>query len=421
MKNRYMENEYFSLALFFLTFIMYAIVYMTKNCYSAAMVYLVEENILTKSQTGTINSVFYLVYAPFQIIGGMSADKRSPYILISIGLLGAALCNFLILFVQSYRLILLIWAFNGAIQFGIWPGAFKIVSQCLAPAHRLGGIFYITLASTTGLIVSYLIAGMVSGWRGNFIVAAVSLVICFVIWVVFGKILGTKMVDEDPVHHGIAHLPEVKKYENKPTDNFILTVFKSGLVILLPVAILKSLFSLGTQAVVPTMIRESYDGISPAFASILAIIPILAGLAGKFFIQLIYKKKIYNECITIAVIMAVMLPFVIMMLLIGKINVIFIIGIMSLMVMLSTTATMVSIPYIPMRFVDIGRNATVSGLVNAMSSLGIVAANFVSPRIADSYGWTAVIISWIVFALLAIVLSLGAYVPWKRFINKTEK
>lgn len=420
MKNKYMENEHLSLILFILIFTTYAIVYMTKNCYSAAMVYLVEDNVLTKSQTGTINSVFYLVYAPFQIIGGMVADKRSPYVLISIGLLGAALSNFLILVVQSYHLILIICAFNGAIQFGIWPGVFKIVSQSLAPAHRLSAIFYITLASTAGLVLSYLVAGMVSGWRGNFIVAASSLIITFVVWVILGRFLGKKMVCEEPQSHGVAHLPEVKKYDNEPADNFLITVFKSGLIILLPVVVIKSLFAFGIQAVIPTMIRESYNGISSSLASILAIVPILAGLAGKFILQRIYKNKIYNECITIALIMSVMLPFVIMMLLIGKINVILIVCIISAVVMLSNTANTVSIPYVSMRFVKMGRNATVSGLTNAMSSLGIVTANLVSPRIADSYGWISVINSWIIFALAAILLSGIAYIPWNRFIKKTK-
>jgi len=84
---------------------------------------------------------------------------------------------------------------------------------------------------------------------------------------------------------------------------------------------------------------------------------------------------------------------------------------------MATGVSLVNTPYISMRFIKIGRNGTVSGIVNAMASLGIVVANFVSPRIADSYGWIAVIIAWIGFAVVSVVLSLIAYVPWKKFIK----
>ena len=93
MNDKCIHNEKISIALFFLTLIMYSLVYMTKNCYSAAMVLLVNEGILTKTQTGSISAAFYLFYAPFQIIGGMAADKYSPFNLIFIGLFGSTLCN----------------------------------------------------------------------------------------------------------------------------------------------------------------------------------------------------------------------------------------------------------------------------------------------------------------------------------------
>ena len=420
MKNKYMENERYSLVLFLLVAIVYAIIYMTKNCYSAAMVHLVNEGVLTKSQTGTINSVFYLVYAPFQIVGGIAADRYSPYKLIAIGILGAAVSNLLILFVQSYYLILLIWAFNGAIQFGVWPGVFKIVSQSLAPSHRHNAIFYISFSSTMGLIMSYLLAGVVSGWRGNFVVSSVSLFVSFAVWVVLGKILDKKMVSEDPVHHGIAHLPEIKKYDSKPCESFLPVLFKSGLFILLPVVVLKSVFSLGVQAITPTMIFESYDSISPAVASVLTIIPVLAGVAGKFIMQAVYSKKIYNEAMTIGAVMAAMIPFVALIALVGKINVWFIVALLSMVVLMATGVSLVNTPYISMRFIKIGRNGTVSGIINAMASLGIVVANFVSPRIADSFGWTAVIIAWIGFAVVSVALSLIAYIPWKKFIKNPK-
>ena len=70
MTRKYVADHRYSGLLFVLVFMMYSLVYMTKNCYSAAMASIVDAGIMTKSQTGLIAACFYLVYAPFQIIGG---------------------------------------------------------------------------------------------------------------------------------------------------------------------------------------------------------------------------------------------------------------------------------------------------------------------------------------------------------------
>ena len=74
----HLENKKISRRFFWLLWLLYAVVYMTKSCYSAAMASIVSEGILTKSQTGLINAAFYGVYAPLQIVGGIFADKYNP-------------------------------------------------------------------------------------------------------------------------------------------------------------------------------------------------------------------------------------------------------------------------------------------------------------------------------------------------------
>ena len=299
MKNKYMANERLSVLLFFSIAIMYAIIYMTKNCYSAAMVRLVEEGTLTKSQTGTISALFYLVYGPFQIVGGMAADKYSPYKLIAIGFIGAALANALIVLNSNYYFMMTVWTLNGIVQFGVWPAIFKLVSTSLAPEHRHNGVFYITFASTTGLIMSYVLAGAVSGWRMNFIVSAIALTVASAYWLVAGKLFDKNMICEDIQSHGNPHLPEVKKHEKRKDTGFVRLLFTSGFVLVLPVIILQSVFSLGIQAVAPSMFAESYDNVSASVASLLTIVPIVIGVAGKFVIKWVYHKKIYNECMAL--------------------------------------------------------------------------------------------------------------------------
>ncbi|MBQ9921974.1 MAG: MFS transporter, partial [Clostridia bacterium] len=111
MNRKYIEDHKKSIYLFLLVFISYALVYMTKNCYSAAMTSIVAEGIMTKSQTGFIAAMFYLVYAPFQIIGGILSDKYDPGKLILTGVIGAGAANLLVYFFSTnYIAMTIIWS-----------------------------------------------------------------------------------------------------------------------------------------------------------------------------------------------------------------------------------------------------------------------------------------------------------------------
>lgn len=420
MKNKYMENEHLSLFLFLTLAVIYCLIYMTKNCYSAAMVLLVEEGVLTKTQTGTISAMFYLVYAPFQIAGGIAADKYSPYKLIAIGLVGAAIANLAIIFTDNYYVMMVVWSFNAAIQFGVWPGIFKIVSTILAPAHRHNAIFYITFSSTAGSVLSYLIAGLVSSWKSNFEISAIVLFACSALWIVSGKFFDKKMVNEEPVGHGVAHLPEHKKHETESDGNMLRLLIVSGLLIMLPAVMLKSMFSVGVQSVVPSMLKESYPGVSSSVASVLNIFPILVGILGKYVMQFFYRKKTHNESIAMTLCMLVMLVPLFVMTFVGKINVWFIVVMVSMVLLISNASGLVSTSYIPVRFSKFGKTATVSGIINAMASLGIVMANFVSPRLADVFGWVEVIYAWIIFAAAAALIFFVSFFPWRKFVTKLQ-
>ena len=139
------------------------------------MAIIVEEGVMTKSQTGLINAAFWAVYALFQVFGGLAADKFSPFKLIIIGVAGAAISNLVIYFNQSYAVIMTAWIFNAIAQFGLWPGVFKILSTQLAPSLRRTAVFWMLFATSLGLGLSMLTASFVGNWKYNFLISATSL------------------------------------------------------------------------------------------------------------------------------------------------------------------------------------------------------------------------------------------------------
>ena len=183
-KQKYLEDVNLSIVLFAFIFLLYAVVYMTKNMFSSAMAVIVEEGVMTKSQTGLINAIFWLVYAPFQIVGGFAADKYSPFKLIMIGLIGSLIANVVIYFNQSYYVMMGAWTFNAIIQFGVWPGVFKVVSTQLAPEIRKKSVFWLLFATSVGLGISMLVASFVTNWQNNFLVSAIWLAVMIVAYAI---------------------------------------------------------------------------------------------------------------------------------------------------------------------------------------------------------------------------------------------
>ena len=253
LENRYLTDKRKSVCLFLLVFISYALIYMTKNCYSAAMASIVDEGIMSKSETGLIAAMFYLVYAPFQIVGGIAVDKYPADKLVLIGIVGAGISNLMIYLVEGYVAMIIIWSFNAIVQFGVWPGIFKIVSTQLKEEHRPMGIFYISMTPTVGLILSYVSAAFIKHWKYNFLFSAISLFILAVVFFVVYAYVKRRMIVKEELH---TVENEVEIRSNISTFKLMM---RAGIPFLLIVNIIYSLLNLGIKALAPVMLMESYE------------------------------------------------------------------------------------------------------------------------------------------------------------------
>lgn len=131
---------------------------------------------LSLPQAGLLQTVFAAVYACGQLVNGTIVDRVNPVRHMFTGLLGASACNFLMGFVSSYPLMLILWAANGVFQSMMWTPIMRIVTlyyDDTATRERANG----TLAMT--LIVGHFGAWAISGflgellnWRFAFIVPA---------------------------------------------------------------------------------------------------------------------------------------------------------------------------------------------------------------------------------------------------------
>ena len=383
---------------------------MTKNCFSAAMASIVEANVMTKSETGLISSAFYVFYAPFQIIGGIAVDKYSPYKLILIGMVGAGIANILIFLLEGYVAMLIIWSLNGIVQFGVWPGIFKIVTTELLPKHRSNGVLYIHTSYTVGLALSYLSAALISEWKNNFLFSAVTLFSLAVIFLVLYKLLARYMTEDGADTKVGEEKPPADKI---PLREKLSVIVKAGIPLVLIISLIHSLLNLGIKALAPVMLMESYAAIDSSLANILNILLIVAGPIGLFashtprFMRLSPTKAL-------TVLLALSLPLLLVICFIGKIPSAFAILAMSL-VMVCTGAMSILFSNIARGFVRYNCVGTLIGTINCMSAGGILVANYAFSRIAEAKGWQFTAGCWLALTALAFLLALASIPLWSRF------
>ena len=398
--------------MFIAVFSMYSLVCMTKQCFNAAMADIVNDGVLTKSQTGLIISAFYVIYAPTQLIGGIAADKFDSERLILIGLIGAAAANTVIFFSQSYYIMLAAWSFNALVQFGLWSSILKILVSELHSTHRHNAVAYIAIAQPLGAVLAYLTAAVISGWRYTFAISALILIITSVAFHGAYKNIKKRMADEKEHHM----YPEPRmRHKTKPLKKMDM-IFGSGLIFIAIMMMLREMVGSGIKGLSPVMLMESYDRVTPAIGNSMNIIIILFGTLGVIFAGLINRHNRHREVLILTVFLLMTIPGLCAIVFIGKINIIICVFALTwLHGLMMACATIINCW--GMRFRIYGCEGTVAGIINSAASIGIMIESYGFCALADKAGWTTVIYTWIIMLVLCEVMLVLAATLWASFIK----
>ena len=412
--NIHFENKRASRIFFAFIWLMYALVYMTKNCFSGALSAIVAEGSLTLSEASLIIASFYLAYTPLQIVGGILADKINPEKLITIGLLGSAVSNVIIYFNQNFWVMLSAWVFSAMIQFALWPAVFKIVSSQLVRSDRSKMIFFMQFSGSIGLIMSYGISAILPDWRYNFAISAVTLALLAIVLQAFCIKLNPIVVkDKIPVK-----VMDVDPNDDPGRGMTKLSIFlASGFVAIIPAVVLKTMVENSTKTLSPTMLSQSYESISPSIGNILNILIIIAGACGTLVLKsLVFPKLIKNEFVCFLCVLVAALPFTLLLRRVGDLPVWVVVAALCFVCMLLSASGYLTQHY-NMNFVKYGLNGTAAGILNAAASLAFVIQYCAFGPIAEDFGWQTVTTLWIVMVALSMVFVAVGIRPYARFLK----
>lgn len=411
----HLENKKMGKFFFWFLWGMYVLVYMTKYCFSSALAPIVESGLLTKTETGIIAASFHVVYAPLQVVGGMFADRYNPERMIKIGLFGGAVANLVIFFNQNFYVMLFSWMFNAAIQFAIWPSVFKIMASQLPRSEKPKNIFLLSLSPAAGLLVAFIVAGLLPKWQLNFAVSALVLLGLFI-----AMHFVTKKVDRFMLPDRETLMENIREKDSRGFTLMKL-MLTSGLVFLVGVTFLRTMIGQGAQTLAPTMLMETYDGISASIGNILNIIVIACGVSGTFFVRLLLSKKIIkNEIVGVIVTMAIMIPMSVILCMLGDVPPYMIIVAMSVISLCSTAASYLISSY-NSKFAAFGKDGTIAGIVNCAGSAALIVQTYGFQALADSSGWIAVSNLWVVLSVITTVLAVVSLPIYIKFRKKNKE
>ncbi len=394
-----------SLLLFLTVFCVYTLIYMTKNCFSAAMAAIVDAGVLTKSQTGLINAVFFALYAPLQIVGGLLADRRNPAHMIELGLLGGALSNAVIFLFPHYGVMLAAWSFNAIVQTGVWPAVIKIISVQLAPSHRERANFCIAFSTSLGLAFAYAVAAFLHHWRDNFLFCAIVLLVLAVVFPILNRYVRPSIDTHAPAG--------AKRLLTTPAKGIYR---QSGLILILVYVVLRATVENGIKTLSATMLMETHATVSPSIGNRLGVLILLAGIVGTLVVHRL-KRFLGDEVTGTMWLLLLCLPFFVPLCLTNSIGVWGITAALCLITAL-LSGTHYLLMCCTLHYAPYGKSGAVAGLTNAAAALGIILQSVGSTSLAETGGWQMVSFSWLAFIALCVLLIIPTRPLWKRFTQK---
>lgn len=395
---------------------------------------MVELGVIDKVLGGTTGTAFLAVYACGQLINGLLGDRVNPKYMMTGGLMGAAAANIAMGVNQIPSLFPVIWGINGYFCSMIWAPLLRSLSEGLSHNERQAAGAAISSAIPTGTVISYLVCAAVlsiSDWRAAFISCGAILAVSSVlIYINLSALSKYKAAELEPEHGGgpaVEKSPESEAVTGhlaklKQMSLPVLIIF-TGLYFSVGGILFNGILKDGLDLWVPSYISEYYGLDDSVTAALSALLPVV-NIIGVYFARFLNLRYIRNELGTCAVLFAVSAISFIPLVLISLSGVRGALPAVAAVLLISvTSATMLGIntmflTFIPFRFAQIGRSASVTGFLNFSSYAAASLSGVTIGLISSSFGWTVTVISFAAISLSGAAVCAAGVRIWKQSSDK---
>jgi len=383
-----MENRKFSkdqIVILGACFLIYFCAYIGRLNLSASLEGIMGSLDISATLGGTLQTVFAIVYAAGQFVNGSLVDRFEPKKMILIGLCGSAACNALFFVCNTFILLCIAWALNGAFQSMLWTPIVRYLAAFFTGERRRRASFTMSFTLAGGHIAAWGLAILMQrifGWRYAFLLPAFVLILAGIFALEVLPALGEK-AKENRQNLNIPAKKEPFSY-----------LVKTGLISILFCGMINGFLRDGVVTWAPTILGMD-DGV---FTLIIPVINLLGILSGNIIVRYV---KLRIRVIGALMVCACAVPALTMFVFPGAPVVVlaFTLGLMSAFLYGSNTMFTV---LMPMEYDKAGRVGLAAGLIDSLIYLGSALAGAFTGFVRESTGnWQSVYLIWFIAALVA--------------------
>lgn len=403
--------------LFALCWVAYFASYIGRLNFSSAMPEMLKCGILNKSEAGFISMLYFFAYGIGQLINGFLGDKLQPRKMIFIGLFLAGVMNIIMGSAPGFYAMAVFWCANGYLQSMIWPPILRIFAEMMNEYMRIKSSINITSTMAIGTLTSYLLSALMMrlfGWRAVFYAAAV--IMCTAAVVVNVKF---RKIEKYAEEHGEAHVVESGKEEMPEAEvPFVKLLAGSGVLLILVPIIVHGVLKDGVTSWVPTYIHEVF-GTTATFSILLTMVLPVINLTGAYAAQMVYQKFKKQEIKSASVFFTTATAALLLLWQFGSVSAILTAVLFAVITSCMYAVNTLFVNLLPIRFVETGHTAAVSGFLNSMAYVGTAVSTFTIGIIVEKAGWQMTILGWFLITGVATVICISVR-KWKFKIQTMQ-
>lgn len=415
--------------LFCICWMAYFTCYIGRLNYSSAMTAMIGEQVLTKTQAGTVSMVYFFVYGAGQLVNGFLGDRLKPDRMIFGGLFLSMVCNMLMATAGSFTIMAVVWGVNGYAQSMVWPPIIRIFARRLEEAVRLRYCVDIVSTQAAGTLAAYVLSAVilaVSGWRTVFWAAGICLLAVAVLWVAgyarverFAGTSGSKGKEQE------SDGKTLKETENSRADkaaeagernqeagagetgrSFGALICGGLWIIILPVVV-HGILKDGVTSWVPTYILETFHTSAALSVLVTTVLPVV-NLSGAYLARALYRRCNGNEVRAAAAFFAVAVAALLGLWTAGSFSLALTVALLAVITASMMGVNTLFVNLLPLRYEREGRVSSVSGFLNACAYLGTAASTFSIGVMVEGLGWGVTVASWLGVTTLGLLVCLAA-------------
>lgn len=391
----------------FLCCLAYFVSYLARLNYAACLVEIQRALDISKSQAGLPVTGSFLAYGAGQLVCGYLGDKIPPRKVIFWGLLGTAICNFLVTVFPRIDAIMVIWCANGFFQSMLWPPLVRIMAESLDEAWYRRCSVLVSLSSSLGTVAVYIFVPVCFGnwgWQAAFLIPAAAGGAAAFYWRYHTKTLGICPPDMVKGSQGAG---ERKVFGVREA------LREAPLLPVVAAIVLMGALRDGITTWMPAYMMDNFGTDTGTSVLMTAVIPFFS-IFSTLLASLLYYR-LHDELHTAAWLFGGSLLACICLLLAHGSYALGCIVLMMLATGCMYGINLMLISHLPKYFAGFGMAATVSGLLNAFTYVGSSVSAYSFGSIAEKSGWYGVIGIWLAFSATGAAVLFSGMKKWKRF------